>query len=273
MDPRFAPVPVRKHELMKELDTRGLRITESWHRASSTIARHAHRQATLTVLVDGSFEESYAYRRDMECVAPAIHVRPPGEPHLDRLGTIGAHNLVLELDDTRFEDVSRHSALFDQVQEVRSAELHEISKRLQRELKIDDAASALALEGLTMEMLATASRQEHRGLDRPSTWLLRVRDRLHDDFQHGLGLDELAREADVHPVHLARAFRAAFGASPGEYQRRLRLEWAAHQLTSTKRSIADIAIDAGFSDQSHLTRIFKAAYGQPPGAWRRHREV
>ena len=106
MEPCYAPVPVREHELIKVLDARGLRITEAWHRGHSTIARHAHRQATLTLLVDGSFVESYAYRRDMECVAPAIHVRPPGEPHLDKLGTIGAHNLVLELDDERFEDVS-----------------------------------------------------------------------------------------------------------------------------------------------------------------------
>ena len=65
MDLRFAPVPVLESELIKELRAPGLRVTESWHRASSTIARHAHRQATLTVLLDGSFEESYPFRRAM----------------------------------------------------------------------------------------------------------------------------------------------------------------------------------------------------------------
>ncbi|MEO1086944.1 MAG: AraC family transcriptional regulator, partial [Acidobacteriota bacterium] len=41
--------------------------------------------------------------------------------------------------------------------------------------------------------------------------------------------------------------------------------------SGSRRPIADIAVEAGFSDQSHLTRAFKAAFGITPGAWRRRR--
>ncbi len=267
---RYAPVPVLETELLKELSAPGLRVTESWHPASSTIARHAHRQATLTILLDGSFEESYSVRRAMTCEAPALHVRPPGEPHRDRLGSVGAHNLVLELDDGRLDAVRRYSTLFDEVRHLRSTELIAVARRLQLELAIDDAATSLAIEGLAMELLAAASRSNGRTLHQPAAWLGRVRDLLHDRFREPtLGLDELAAVAGVHPVHLARAFRSTYGASPGEYLRQRRVCWAADELRTTERPIADVALDAGFADQSHLSRVFKAVYGTPPGAWRR----
>lgn len=269
MDQRFAPVPVLENELLQELRTGGLRITESWHKASSTIARHAHRRATLTILLDGSFEESYPFRRDLLCEAPAVHVRPPGAPHVDRLGDIGAHNLVLELDNRRLESVRRHSDLFEEIRHLESAELFAVTRRLRRELLIDDGATPLAIEGLVMEILATASRTTGASA-RSAAWLRRVRDLLHDRFREPrLSLDQLAEVAGVHPVHLARAFRASYGASPGEYLRQVRVDWAAEQLRSTSRPLADIAIEAGFADQSHFTRVFRAVHGAPPGAWRK----
>lgn len=252
----------------------GVRITEAWHRASSTIGQHAHERATVTLLLDGSYDESFSGGRAIACEAPAVHFRPPGEPHLDRLGRAGAHNLVLELDEARLGSVRRLSALFDDVRQLRDAELLGIVRRLRRELLIDDDATALALEGLALELLAAAARGTRRTTSPRAPWLGRVRDRLRDQFREPrLHLDELAVVAGVHPVHLARAFRAAYGASPGEYLRQQRVAWAATQLQATGRPIADIATEAGFTDQSHLSRAFRAAYGVTPGAWRRARKT
>ena len=73
---------------------------------------------------------------------------------------------------------------------------------------------------------------------------------------------------DVHPVLLARAFRTYFGTSPGRYLRRLRLDWAAAELLATQRRLADIALQAGFADQSHFTRAFRRHTGLTPGQYR-----
>ena len=35
------------------------------------------------------------------------------------------------------------------------------------------------------------------------------------------------------------------------------------------RSLAEIALDAGFVDQSHMSHAFRQRFGMPPGAWRR----
>jgi len=40
------------------------------------------------------------------------------------------------------------------------------------------------------------------------------------------------------------------------------------KLDDPKLSLADIAIDAGFADQSHLTRNFKRFTGRTPGEYR-----
>jgi AraC family transcriptional regulator len=79
----------------------------------------------------------------------------------------------------------------------------------------------------------------------------------------------MAEAVGVSPSHLARAFRAHFGTTLGEYIRRLRVEWVAEQLTRTSMTLSAIGIAAGFSDQSHLTREFGRRFGVTPAQWRR----
>jgi AraC family transcriptional regulator len=83
----------------------------------------------------------------------------------------------------------------------------------------------------------------------------------------------LARTAGVHPAYLSRAFRRFFHCSPGEYARRIRLEWTAERLIRGNQPIAAVAMEAGFADQSHLTRCFKRFYHTTPRSFREaHRE-
>jgi transcriptional regulator GlxA family with amidase domain len=40
-------------------------------------------------------------------------------------------------------------------------------------------------------------------------------------------------------------------------------------MTSTSKSLCEIAIDCGFSDQAHMCRQFRRATGASPNVWRR----
>lgn len=78
--------------------------------------------------------------------------------------------------------------------------------------------------------------------------------------------DELEAETGLDRFALARHFRAAFGTSPHRFQMMRRLA-RARALIATGETLAGVAAETGFADQSHLTRMFKRAYGVPPGRW------
>jgi AraC-like DNA-binding protein len=103
-------------------------------------------------------------------------------------------------------------------------------------------------------------------------WRLAGELHAHDDAwalaAEGLCL-ELISGYILHPVYLARSFRERYGVSIGEYLRRVRLDWAAAQLAATETSLAVLAADAGFADQSHFTRAFKRHAGLTPARYRR----
>jgi AraC family transcriptional regulator len=133
-----------------------------------------------------------------------------------------------------------------------------------------DATAPLAIEGLLLELVASASRlREQNGSSRRPRWLEDARDRIHVELAARPSLSGLAESVGVHPVTLARAFRRAFGCTVGEYVRSLRVERAARQLADTELSLAEIALAAGFSDQSHFSNLFRHHTGLSPSKFRR----
>ena len=119
-------------------------------------------------------------------------------------------------------------------------------------------------------MLAWASRRRAEQARRSGSppWLTRAEQLLRDRFNEHVSVSTVAREIGVHPIHLARVFRAHFGDSVGAFLRRLRIEWAAARLAASESSLAEIAAGAGFADQSHFTRTFKRHLGVTPGQFR-----
>ena len=83
-----------------------------------------------------------------------------------------------------------------------------------------------------------------------------------------MGLMSVAAAVEVHPSHLARVFRKFYGCTLGDFLRRVRLEHAVQALSRQEKSLAEVALAAGFCDQSHLTRAFKSHLGMTPAKFR-----
>jgi transcriptional regulator GlxA family with amidase domain len=83
-----------------------------------------------------------------------------------------------------------------------------------------------------------------------------------------LPLEELACKLDLSPRQLERLFKAETGKSPQTFAKHVRLRTAAWLLTSSDRTVADIASSCGFSDASHLGREFRKQFGVPPVTYR-----
>jgi AraC family transcriptional regulator len=83
-----------------------------------------------------------------------------------------------------------------------------------------------------------------------------------------VSIKNISQAVGVHPIHLTRSFQSFYRCTPGEFLRNLRLRRSAELLVSTKLSVAEIALESGFFDQSHLTRHFRRTFGIPPGEFR-----
>jgi AraC family transcriptional regulator len=133
-----------------------------------------------------------------------------------------------------------------------------------------DAVSPLVIEGLALEMLAELSRRSVLPLERRpvARWLEQVREIINTQFSEPLTLSQIAKSVNIHPVHIARTFRKHHRCTIGEYVRRLRIEFACRQLSTSNTPLAEIALQAGFSSQSHFSTTFRLITGLTPAQYR-----
>jgi PAS domain S-box-containing protein len=87
-------------------------------------------------------------------------------------------------------------------------------------------------------------------------------------YAEPLKVAELAEAAGLSATQLERALRKAVGMSPKQLIVRTRLDEAMRRLDDTDHTVAAIAGECGFYDQSSFTRQFQRAVGMTPGAYR-----
>ena len=232
--------------------------------------RHTHGRAFFAFLVRGGYVENLD-RRQLGYRPFDLGFHPDSTRHADEIGADGTRFFLIELDDPwlrRLRDAGPTAALAPRLCTSENARL---AARLYRAFRADDARAGLLIEGLVLELLAgllPEPRIRHR--DSPS-WLRRVLDLLENESPRRIRLDSVARDVGLHPVYLSRAFRKLTGRSVSQHVAAARIRFAIRKLEESRLSLAEIALDAGFADQSHFTRTFRRETGQTPSAYRSSR--
>jgi len=131
------------------------------------------------------------------------------------------------------------------------------------------ACGDFTLEALGLELSGLAALLSDWPDSHVPLWLLRARDYIRDCCTSSFTVAQVAEQANVHPVHLARAFRQYFRCSPGDYLRGCRVEHARYLLRTSDTPLADLAQSLGYCDQSQFTKAFQSATGTTPGHFRR----
>nr|WP_225908003.1 AraC family transcriptional regulator [Hyphomonas sediminis] len=93
-----------------------------------------------------------------------------------------------------------------------------------------------------------------------------ARDYIEANLSSGFSLEDLEHATGHCRWQLSRDFRAMFGTSPYRYLILRRLDLA-RRMMRDGGTIAEIAHECGFSDQSHFGRAFKQAFGLTPKTW------
>ncbi|MGA7259946.1 MAG: helix-turn-helix domain-containing protein [Stellaceae bacterium] len=102
----------------------------------------------------------------------------------------------------------------------------------------------------------------------PPGAMRRVREYVDAHLGESMDLAELAAIAGLSVFHFARQFKQSAGVTPHHYLVRRRIERAQDMLARTDLALSEIAVAAGFSDQSHLSRHFRQMLGTTPREFR-----
>jgi AraC family transcriptional regulator len=234
--------------------------------SAPVIPWHGHEEAYLTFVMSGRYRERLrGGARD--CLSRALVLHPAGERHADELATRAAVCLNLHFDRSWLRALASRGDSFERSAVLFTPSTSAIGARLAREFRRNDDLSAIAVEGLLLELFAEAARSSCLGTRAPS-WLRKAHAILGSRFAAPPTLRTLAAEVCVHPVHLARAFRQHYGCTVGDFVRDRRVSFAKERIRSGT-PLAEVAAEAGFADQSHFTRTFRIATGMTPAEFRR----
>ena len=88
-------------------------------------------------------------------------------------------------------------------------------------------------------------------------------------FAETISMDEMAKMIGLSATRFNLRFRQILHISPTEHQLRLRIGGARRMLTLSDKTIANVAHECGFCDQSHFGKRFQKATGLTPREYRK----
>lgn len=109
-----------------------------------------------------------------------------------------------------------------------------------------------------------------RYASRLAPWQVRLaKETMDSRLTRDVEIAEIARVCRLSLCHFIRAFSNTVGIAPYQWFLSRRVALAQGLLAQTGLSLAEIALECGFVDQSHFTNTFVRHVGQSPGRWRR----
>ena len=95
-------------------------------------------------------------------------------------------------------------------------------------------------------------------------------DFINERYSDNLTLNEIARQSELNPSYLSRAFREATGMALFEYINRIRIHKSCMLLKQTSMSIIEIAYSVGYNNISHFNRYFRKTMRMSPRQYKNY---
>jgi AraC-like DNA-binding protein len=264
-----------KLQLHQELG--GLEVVDASYQ-HKTFSKHSHEGYAINLIEQGVQK---FYRSGSEHFAPthSIILVNPDDVHTGQSATPGIWSyqgmyplasaftkLAADLGlGSNFAPYFPHAVVDDAQLAAELRQLYQVlnnsTNTLLRETLLYAVLTRLMLKHGKRRLAIKSQRQDLQHLDR-------VRQFIHDNLSQNISLESLAILADLSPFHLIRQFQQSYGLPPHAYQIQQRLHQAKVMLR-LGHTVANVAIDLGFHDQSHLHRHFIKAMGLTPGYYAR----
>ena len=94
--------------------------------------------------------------------------------------------------------------------------------------------------------------------------IARAIERLREDFDRPLRVEDVARESGMSVSGFHHHFKAVTAMSPLQFQKRMRLQEARRLMIGEDLDASSAGYRVGYGDASHFTRDYKRLFGAPP---------
>lgn len=118
--------------------------------------------------------------------------------------------------------------------------------------------------------LARNSKDTHMALG-PYVKMNEVLEHVRLNYALQIRVDDLAKMVHLSTSQFERHFRHLFKITPTKHIQNVRISAACYQLSSTEATVATVAAESGFYDQSHFSRTFQKSIGMSPSDYRKEK--
>ncbi len=252
-------------ENRRSFDAGGLIVSETEYRQRVFEGWHAHENFHLTLIVRGGNREQRK-NKEFEAAPGQILFYQHGELHRNAGTLHPSKNISLEIEE---EFLAKYEANIPWTKSfpANSANAKFVLLKIYKECLKGDAQTTASIHSLALILFDSPLEEKTTGKIPP--FINGLRDIINDRWNEVLSLSELSRLLGVHPVTISKTFPKFFSCTLGEYARKIKIEKAIALIGGSRQSLADIAYQCGFADQSHLTRAFKTATGFTPREFRK----
>lgn len=243
----------------------GLILTDTEY-TNEKVDWHYHESPYFTFILEGNVIEGNK-KETYNCTAGTLLFHNWQEPHFNIKPAGFTRGFHIELDREWFKafeiDTNRTQGSIN----ITDPTVKTLMYNIYRESQLAGNGNSLAIDTLLVELFGRMDGFAEILRRTKPVWVNQVKELLHDSRQDWK-LQDLARNVNIHPVHLSRGFSKYFQCNLGDYIRAIRLQHAMTLMPELGLSLTDIAMQSHFADQSHFIRSFKAVYGITPLQYR-----
>lgn len=168
-----------------------------------------------------------------------------------------------------FDIANKDLSFLSRVNKVNHPEIYvDIMKQLERYCNFFHIAQGgylLKSKSLLYELIYDIFKEKYKAHFSPlETNLEKAKNHIDSNFKNKITIEDLAEIAGYSVPYFKRSFKKFYKISPGEYLNELRINKAKAMLASKMYTIAEIAVECGFSSESYFSHAFKNAVGVSP---------
>ena len=224
------------------------------NKVNTTYPLHTHAEHyTMGIVVDGEIIiETNAEK--FVCKSDSIFTIPMDVPHFIKPFSDSPYTMLsfcIHQDYLVYTDIDHIKLMIDRK-----------LKQLFGQEEIAAGYSELLSDGL---MLLLANKLKNRTND---SYSKDIKQKLLEAPETSISIEDMSNEICVSSFHMIRQFKKEIGLTPHQFQIQCRIRKAQKMLLSN-RTIAEVALDTGFCDQSHFVRCFKKIVGMTPTSYQK----